>query len=600
MDRHREENMRRVLMVLVLAMPAAAGDWERVAPWSGVRFEGDAIDVLVAEDWYRLDAIEGVAAGDLVAHAKGAYGRRWQKRIVEDIVEVLAGLSRKTDGTVRLDLVDPATGAEVTRVERLTHDKRRAAKDLFDEEEDRAAPPATLDRAAALRDLERLEWLIENRFAYRDLTGLDRRAAFAAARDALPEQIARADFALRIHRLLARFGDGHAGVAEPLDALLPDGYLPFLVAPAGERIVAFRTDRSGFVDPKRPFLTALDGRPVADWIEAADPLVARGSEALVRHRRIRTLRWLAGLRRELGLPDAPEVKVTLADEKGGARTVALPLAPVRPLYGDWPRTETRRLAADVGYLRIARMDDDPAFLEGLDRAMREFADTRGLVIDVRGNGGGSRAALLRLAPWFLDEGEARIGNVAAYRLESGDPRSRPGGYLADRFLVPTGEEGLSAAARGVIFEAAGKFRPDWRPPEAEFSEWHWLVLERSSNPRAGRYRKPVVLLVDAGCFSATDVFAGALAEFPRVTLVGGTTSGGSGRARSHLLPESGLAVRLSTMASFRPDGRRYDGLGVEPDVPAGKEPGDRVGESDAQLARALEVLKDAIGKRKDR
>lgn len=596
----RTRTMLWALALAATAGAATAGDWERVAPWSGVRFDGDAVDVLVAGDWYRLDAIEGVAAGDLVAHAKAAYGSRWQKRIVEDIVEVLAGLSRETDGTVRLDLVDPATGAEVARTERLTHDKRRAAKDLFDEEEDRAAPPATLDRAAALRDLARLEWLVEHRFAYRDLTGLDRKAAFAAVRDALPERVARADFALRIHRLLARFGDGHAGVSEPLDGLLPRGYLPFLAAPAGERIVAFLPDRSGFLDPKRPFLTAIDGRPVGDWLEAAAPYVSRGSAALVRHREIRTLRWLAGLRREMGLPDSPKVKVTLADEKGGARTVELPLAPIRPLYGDWPRTETRRLAAYVGYLRIARMDDDPAFLEGLDRAMREFADTRGLVIDVRGNGGGSRAALLRLSPWFLDEGEARIGNVAAYRREPGDPRSRPGGYLADRCLVPTGEEGLSAAARGAIFAAAGKFRPDWRPPEAEFSEWHWLVLERSTNARADRYGKPVVLLVDAGCFSATDVFAGALAEFPQVTLVGGTTSGGSGRARSHLLPESGLAVRLSTMASFRPNGRRYDGLGVEPDVPVGRAPGDRVGESDAQLARALEVLEEEIGKRKDR
>jgi hypothetical protein len=594
--------LRILFSILVIATAAgavAAGDWERTAPWSGVRFEDEGLQVLVGGEWYRLAAIEGVSAAELVAHAKREYEGRWKKRIVEDIVEVLEGLGHEMDGAMRLDLVDPGTGEELERRERLTREKRKAAKELF-EEEGRDEPPEVLSRSAALRDLARFEWLVENRFAYRDLTGVDRRAAFAAAREGLPERIERVELAMRIHRLLARFGDGHAGVSESLDRLLPRGYLPFLAAPAGERIVAFLPDRSGFVDPKRPFLVAIDGRPVADWLEAAAPWVARGSEPLVHRRRIRMLRWLGGLRRELGLPDGRKVKVTLRGEDGDARTVELPVASRRSLYGDWPRTETRRLADDIGYLRIARMEHHSAFLDGLDRAMADFGDTRGLIIDVRGNGGGSRAALLRLAPWLLDEGEARIGNVAAYRREAGEPRARPGGYLSDRFLVPTGEEGLSAAARAAIFQAAGEFRPDWKPPEEEFSEWHWLVLERSANPNAGRYAAPVVVLVDAGCFSATDIFVGALAEFPQVTLVGGTTSGGSGRARSHVLPESRLEVRLSTMASFRPDGRRYDGRGVEPDVAVEKAPGDYIGDSDAQLAGALEVLGREIARRKDR
>ena len=57
------------------------------------------------------------------------------------------------------------------------------------------------------------------------------------------------------------------------------------------------------------------------------------------------------------------------------------------------------------------------------------------------------------------------------------------------------------------------------------------------------------------------------------------------------LRATGLDVRLSSMASFRPDGARYDGRGVEPDVVVLPAPEDLVGEGDAQLEAALRLLK---------
>ena len=117
------------------------------------------------------------------------------------------------------------------------------------------------------------------------------------------------------------------------------------------------------------------------------------------------------------------------------------------------------------------------------------------------------------------------------------------------------------------------------------------MLDQKDNEKAFAYDKKVVVLIDRGCFSATDVFAAALGALPNVTLVGEATSGGSGRAAGHRLSKSGVRLQLSTMASFRPDGVLVEGNGVVPDVAVAAEPTDLVGGADAVLQRAFELLR---------
>lgn len=103
--------------------------------------------------------------------------------------------------------------------------------------------------------------------------------------------------------------------------------------------------------------------------------------------------------------------------------------------------------------------------------------------------------------------------------------------------------------------------------------------------------RPVVVLTDARCFSATDVFLAALKGLPNVTLVGEPSGGGSARAQVVELPASGLKVRLASMASFQPTGELFDGHGVQPDVLVRPRPEFFVGGQDAVLERGLEILR---------
>ena len=111
---------------------------------------------------------------------------------------------------------------------------------------------------------------------------------------------------------------------------------------------------------------------------------------------------------------------------------------------------------------------------------------------------------------------------------------------------------------------------------------------------AGTYEElPVIVLQDAGCFSATDIFLAGMRELPGVLTLGQTSSGGSARSRWHRLERTGLEFCCASMASWQPTGEFFDGNGVKPDVEVLPLPRDFLaGGADTQLARALEILDD--------
>ena len=279
----------------------------------------------------------------------------------------------------------------------------------------------------------------------------------------------------------------------------------------------------------------------------------------------------------------PSISVTLA-AKDDARTITKELATAarKPIYGDWPRTKSHLLEQDIGYLRIPRMDER-AVVEIITH-MRKFRDTRGMIVDVRGNGGGSRHALRTIASYLMSPNDSpRIANVAKYRLHE-DFRDN---HLAARFLYRADSEHWTEAEKQAIAVFAKTFKPEWEPPADQFSKWHYMVLNRLSDQAIYHYEKPVIVLSDAGCFSATDIFLAGLKGIPNVTIMGTPSSGGSARSESFRTPGIDLRITLASMASFQPDGRLYDRNGVYPDEVVEPYPTYFTGETDHILASAI-------------
>jgi C-terminal processing protease CtpA/Prc len=242
----------------------------------------------------------------------------------------------------------------------------------------------------------------------------------------------------------------------------------------------------------------------------------------------------------------------------------------------------------VGYLRLGEMDE--VAVEEVATWMPRFASTRGLIVDVRGNTGGSRDALRALFPYLMSAGDPpRVVNAAKYRLHPQRGEDHLGG---SRYMFRADSPQWTPAEREAIARFRETFEPQWTPPAEEFSDWHYLVMSREMNPGAFTYGRPVVVLLDENAFSATDIFLSAMKGWPGVTLVGTPSGGGSARTESFLLPLSGLEVTLGSMASFQWTGQLYDGNGIHPDVLVYPDAEYFIeGGRDNVLDRALELLR---------
>jgi carboxyl-terminal processing protease len=166
-----------------------------------------------------------------------------------------------------------------------------------------------------------------------------------------------------------------------------------------------------------------------------------------------------------------------------------------------------------------------------------------------------------------------------------DLRNNPGGVL---------EAGVAVAddflGTGVIVSADG------RTPEARFrmEATHGDLINGA----------PLVVLVNGGSASASEIVAGALKDHGRALLVGRKTYG-KGSVQTVLPLSRGGAVKLTTSRYFTPSGASIHGKGIVPDIledgpgepPAELAPGKveaPLTERDADVRLALTVLKERI------
>jgi len=230
--------------------------------------------------------------------------------------------------------------------------------------------------------------------------------------------------------------------------------------------------------------------------------------------------------------------VTLAVLRGPAPPRAIT---VRREHVEVPSIENARLVdpdAGVGYLKITSFQKSTA--SDLDRAMQRLdaGGMRSLVVDLRGNPGGLLSA---------------------------------GVDAADLFL----ERGLVVATRG-------------RSPEEDFNY---------AAGRPGTWRMPLVVLIDGDSASASEIFAGAIRDHRRGTIVGQRSYGKGSVQGIFPLDIAGVGIRLTTAKFYSPNGHPYSRVGVEPDVqvhstmrvdpaaPSAGEPGDVCLDTAVQVAR---------------
>jgi C-terminal processing protease CtpA/Prc len=122
-----------------------------------------------------------------------------------------------------------------------------------------------------------------------------------------------------------------------------------------------------------------------------------------------------------------------------------------------------------------------------------------------------------------------------------------------------------------------------------------MVIGRLDEPDMYYYAKPVVVLMDGHCFSATDVFLAAVKDRPNVTLIKMASAGSSGVPQTFLYPGKTFGVRISQALTYQADGTLLEGNGVEPDIVVEPTPAFFTGGQDAALARAIATVQALKG-----
>ena len=194
------------------------------------------------------------------------------------------------------------------------------------------------------------------------------------------------------------------------------------------------------------------------------------------------------------------------------------------------------LPDNIGYIYVPSFSSSIG--EGnLDECLNALALCRGLIIDVRNNGGGNLNYAEALASRFTNE----------------------------RLLI------------GYICHKTGIGHND-------FSEPTPLYLDSSDRIR---WQKRVCILTNRSSYSATNDFVKIMRSLPHVTVVGDRTGGGSGLPFSSELP-NGWSVRFSACPSFDAD-MQHTEFGIEPDIKIGMTDDDRLQGLDTiiETARAL-------------
>lgn len=170
----------------------------------------------------------------------------------------------------------------------------------------------------------------------------------------------------------------------------------------------------------------------------------------------------------------------------------------------------RWLEPGYAYVRVAQFQNNTAveFTKALSKLKKDQDnELKGLIIDLRNNPGGLLPASVEIADALIEEG-------VIVSTEGRTPSSN------QKFMATPGDE------------LAGL---------------------------------PIVVLINSGSASASEIVAGALQDHRRAVVIG-TESFGKGSVQKVLPLDDGRAIKLTTARYFTPSGRSIQAMGIEPDI----------------------------------
>jgi carboxyl-terminal processing protease len=206
---------------------------------------------------------------------------------------------------------------------------------------------------------------------------------------------------------------------------------------------------------------------------------------------------------------------------------------------------TQDLGGGIEYVKLRQFQEQTA--HDLDQALEKFSKDgmKALVLDLRNNPGGLLTSAVEVTEKFVEDGKLVVYTEGRVRNQN---------------------------------------------------------MRFSAHAKKAYNGVPMVVLVNQGSASASEIVAGALQDYGRAIVVGVQTFG-KGSVQTIIPLSDGSGLRLTTAKYFTPKGRSIHGKGITPDIvvevpkdPSGKPPVPSLDpaeelKKDVQLQRALDVIK---------
>ncbi|WP_298867551.1 S41 family peptidase [uncultured Gimesia sp.] len=209
----------------------------------------------------------------------------------------------------------------------------------------------------------------------------------------------------------------------------------------------------------------------------------------------------------------------------------------------WGRTND-----DIGYIAVDNLVND-SLPKDFETVLKQMKETRGLILDVRRNGGGSEPLGRKMAEYFVDHPVV----YAMHQYRNG-PKHTDLGARQKRTFSPNGN-------------------------------WY--------------YRGPVVVLQGERTMSSAEAFVLMLGQCPNVTTMGDRTAGSSGNPRQ-INAGAGIVINLPRWIALDSNGKAFEGVGIQPDIEVKASRNEFMKKQDPVLDTALKRLRKNSKEQNDR
>ncbi len=194
----------------------------------------------------------------------------------------------------------------------------------------------------------------------------------------------------------------------------------------------------------------------------------------------------------------------------------------------------------IGYIYIPSFSNNKNY-SAIDNIIQQLNTCKGIIIDIRNNGGGSDINCITIASRFMKE--KKLFRYTQWR--NGPKHS----------------------------DFSEKF-PDYIEPDGSF-----------------QFTKPIALLTNRKCFSSAEGFLLMMKTMPYVTVIGDTSGGGSANPIFRELP-NGWVYRIPRWIEYSSAMTTFEGTGISPDIPVWINAEDSLAGKDTILETAIQFLKE--------